>query len=126
MANGHSFLTYDYGKSALVTNSVAGTAQRVSLAPRSIAPGFKTTQAFNSETGKWCESIFGILTVPVNMVVRDDQKTAYIANSYAGNISLVNILTGEVLRSFTAGKEPDGMAVSEIDVMHTAINISKH
>lgn len=107
---------YDNGKSALLTNVLSGTAQRVAIASRQISPGFNTTNTWSATTGKPCQSFFGLLKVPVNMLVRDDQQTAFIANSYAGNITLVDIKAGRVLNTFQAGKEPDGMAISALDL----------
>lgn len=50
--------------------------------------------------------------MPLGILVRDDQQTAFVANAFAGNISLINLITGDIIKSFEALIEPDGIGLS--------------
>ena len=102
---------FDHGASAVMTNSVGGTFQTLDVESGAILKTVKTTNSFSFESGSTLGGLFGILSVPITVLVRDDQETAYISNSFAGNITLVNLKTGEILKTFAASKEPDGMAL---------------
>lgn len=99
--------TFDKGKFALVTNTLGGNAQVIDLATFMITKSITTT------------STKSLLPVPINIAVRDDQSTAFITNSFAADIALVDLVKGEVIKSFTAGYMPDGVALSKITATDT-------
>jgi YVTN family beta-propeller protein len=101
---------FNNGKSAVVTNSVSGTAQTIDLATMSISKTFKTSLGRSKKYGK---IIGDLLPVPNCIVVNHDQKTAYISNIFAGNVSLIDLEKGSIISSFEAAEGPDGVAVSE-------------
>lgn len=107
---------FDNDTHAVVANTLQGTAETVDLSRGETDGTFVTTHTYSSATGKFFQSIFGLLKVPITIVVRPDQRTAYVANSFAGNISLVDLQDHTVLDTFAAGKEPDGMARSPLAV----------
>ena len=59
---------------------------------------------------------FGDSSVPIGVVVDDSGNLAYVAHANADVITEVNTETGEVIRMLRAGKEPDGMGFSVVDV----------
>jgi YVTN family beta-propeller protein len=59
---------------------------------------------------------FGDSSVPIGVVVDDSGNRAYVAHANADVITEVDTTTGEVIRMLRAGKEPDGMGFSVVDV----------
>lgn len=90
---------FDNGRSAIVINTVSGSAQVIDIASLTISKTFNTSQS-------------SPFPVPINISVRNDQKTAYITNFFAGNIILVSLDEGKILNTFKASLMPDGVAVS--------------
>ena len=52
--------------------------------------------------------------VPIGIVVTPDGKRAFVANTTADIITVLDLEAWKVVDRFTAGKEPDGMAVAKI------------
>jgi DNA-binding beta-propeller fold protein YncE len=99
------------GNSAIVTNSTGGTAQMINLSTFTIDPSFKTTTSVSTTNGLPGANV---LPVPISIAVREDQTTAFITNNFAGNITLVDMKSGAILRTLEAKKQPDGLAISKI------------
>jgi len=59
---------------------------------------------------------FGDSSVPIGIVVASDGKRAFVAHANADKITENEIPSGKRLRLLTAGKEPDGMAYSPLEV----------
>jgi len=53
---------------------------------------------------------FGKSPVPIGIVVPPSGKVAYVANSGADRIAVVDLEKGRVVKTIPAGKEPDGIA----------------
>jgi YVTN family beta-propeller protein len=53
---------------------------------------------------------FGDSPVPVGILVHPDGKLAYVANTNADVISVIDLQTMMLVDRLVAGKEPDGMA----------------
>ena len=100
---------FDNGNFAAVTNSVSGTVQTIDLNTLKITNTFSTSVFRSSRT--WLGSI---LPVPITIIVRNDQETAYISNYFADIISLIDLKSGKILKTFEAGRGPDGMAIINI------------
>lgn len=98
---------FNQGQAALVTNTISGNAQVIDIASLSINKKFNTTLSKSP------------LPVPINIAVQEDQKSAYVTNSFACDITLVDLIKGEVLKTFNAGYMPDGVAISQV----TTVNI---
>lgn len=99
------------GEEAVVINTVAGTAQIIDMASLSIIKTFDTTPLPHP-----------ILPVPINAVIRNDQSSAYITNSFANNIVLINLKNGEILNTISASLMPDGLALSPLSILPETIN----
>jgi YVTN family beta-propeller protein len=59
---------------------------------------------------------FGDSSVPIGIEIAPDGKRAYIAHANADQISIVDLAEGKRVGFLTAGKEPDGMGMSPLDV----------
>jgi YVTN family beta-propeller protein len=59
---------------------------------------------------------FGNSSVPVGIEIAPDGKRAYVAHVNADEISIVDLGEWKKVGSLTAGKEPDGMGISALDV----------
>ncbi|MFQ5749446.1 MAG: YncE family protein, partial [Planctomycetota bacterium] len=53
---------------------------------------------------------FGKSPVPIGIAVPPSGKVAYVANSGADRIAVVDLEQGRVVKTIPAGKEPDGIA----------------
>jgi DNA-binding beta-propeller fold protein YncE len=59
---------------------------------------------------------FGSSSVPIGVVVSADGALAYVAHANADAITEVDLAAKKVVRTLRAGREPDGMAWSAVDV----------
>jgi YVTN family beta-propeller protein len=59
---------------------------------------------------------FGQSSVPIGIVVEPDGRRAYVAHANADEISILDLERWEAVGSLRAGKEPDGMAYSTLQV----------
>ena len=59
---------------------------------------------------------FGDSSVPIGVVVDGKGEHAYVAHANADVITEVDLSNGEIVRMLRAGREPDGMGYSAVDV----------
>lgn len=59
---------------------------------------------------------FGDSSVPIGVIVDDSGKRAFVAHANADVITEIDLTTGDIVRSLHAGKEPDGMGFSPLEV----------
>lgn len=59
---------------------------------------------------------FGDSSVPIGVIVDDTGNRAFVAHANADVITEIDLTTGDIVRSLHAGKEPDGMGFSPLDV----------
>jgi YVTN family beta-propeller protein len=59
---------------------------------------------------------FGNSSVPIGIEIAPDGQRAYVAHANADQISIVDLKEGKKIGFLTAGKEPDGMGMSALDV----------
>lgn len=52
--------------------------------------------------------------VPVGILVHPDNKYAYVANTNADIITIIDLENLEITARLTAGKEPDGLGFSSL------------
>ena len=58
---------------------------------------------------------FGDSPVPVGIVIPPDGKHAYVANTNADIITVIDLESWKITARFTAGKEPDGLAYTPLN-----------
>jgi len=59
---------------------------------------------------------FGQSPVPVGILVTPDGREAYVANTNADMITMIDLETWTIGRRLTAGREPDGIAYSPLEL----------
>lgn len=59
---------------------------------------------------------FGDSSVPIGVIVDGDGKTAWVAHANADVITEIDLASGAITRMLRAGREPDGMGFSPLDV----------
>jgi DNA-binding beta-propeller fold protein YncE len=59
---------------------------------------------------------FGESSVPIGVIVDDSGTRAFVAHANADVITEIDLATGDIVRSLRAGKEPDGMGFSPLEV----------
>ena len=57
-----------------------------------------------------------VAAVPLGILIPPDGKHAYIANTQADVVAVIDLESLEVVGSIVAGREPDGMAWSKLDL----------
>jgi DNA-binding beta-propeller fold protein YncE len=60
---------------------------------------------------------FGDSSVPIGVIVDGAGERAWVAHANADVITEIDLATGEILRMLRAGREPDGMGFSPLDVV---------
>jgi YVTN family beta-propeller protein len=66
--------------------------------------------------GRLFSDRFGTSSVPIGIQIVDPERRAYIAHANADDISIVDLETWQVVGTLSAGREPDGMGWSPVEV----------
>ncbi|HEX7180637.1 MAG TPA: beta-propeller fold lactonase family protein [Thermoanaerobaculia bacterium] len=106
------------GKRVLVSNARSGDLSVFSVAERKLERRVSLDSAAMGK-GKGQEGrLLGELggSVPIGIEIAPDGKRAYVAHANADQISIVDLESWKKVGSLTAGKEPDGMGYSKLDV----------
>ena len=102
------------GKYVLISNAQSGDISVFE------ALGKKPVQKISMEvTAKEKEASrlfqdFGESPVPVGILILPDSKTAFVANTNADIITVIDLDSLQVVKRLTAGKEPDGLGYSPL------------
>jgi len=107
------------GKYVLVSNARSGdvaifdAAQRKEI--RRVPMKLKAVEGSN--TGQRIFGAqFGQSPVPVGILVAPNLSHAFVANTNADIVTMINLKTWEITERLTAGKEPDGLGYSRVKV----------
>ncbi len=103
------------GKRVLVSNAKSGDLSVFSTADRTLERRVSLELAAKETEGRLM-SDFGNSSVPIGIEIAPDGKRAYVAHANADQISIVDLESWKRAGSLTAGKEPDGMGYSRLDV----------
>lgn len=102
------------GKYALVSNARSGDVAvfdtKTKKEIRRISMEVKAKEDIKGRTFKE----FGASPTPVGILVTPDGSHAFIANTMADVVTVIDLNSWEIKYRLTAGKEPDGMAYSKI------------
>jgi len=101
------------GATALVSNAQSGDLavlntetrtiqRRISMDEEPVGEGEKAQRLFSDTFGK--------SPVPVGILIRPDGRFAYVANTNADVVSVIDLHTWTVVGRLRAGREPDGLA----------------
>ena len=104
------------GKHVLVSNARSGDVAVFDSASRKEVRRIKIPLEAAGTEGRLFSSQFGNSSVPIGIVVHPSGKKAFVANANADAISVLDLETWQVIGKLKAGKEPDGMAYSPIDL----------
>lgn len=103
------------GKHVLVSNARSGDLSVFSVADRKLERRVPLVLEGKTVTeGRLME--MGESSVPIGIEIAPDGKRAYVAHANADQISIVDLQSWKRVGSLTAGKEPDGMGYSKLDV----------
>ncbi len=104
------------GKHVLVSNARSGDVAVFDAAARKeirrIPMQVKASEASNS-SGRIFNQ-FGQSPVPVGILVAPGLDHAFVANTNADIVTVINLKTWEIVDRLTAGKEPDGLGYSRL------------
>jgi YVTN family beta-propeller protein len=103
------------GKRVLVSNAKSGDLSVFTTADRKLERRIHLALT-GTPNPERLMSGFGDSSVPIGIEIAPDGKRAYVAHANADQISIVDLETGTKVGSLTAGKEPDGMGWSGVDV----------
>ena len=104
------------GKRVLVSLAKSGDLAVFTTAGPALESRIKLEAAAASDQEGRLLAGFGNSSVPIGIEIAPDGKRAYVAHANADQISVVDLAAGKKVGSLTAGKEPDGMGMSPLDV----------
>lgn len=107
------------GKYVLVSNARSGDVAVFDVATkkeiRRIPMQIKATDA-SSSASRIFGTQFGQSPVPVGILVAPGVSHAFVANTNADIVTVIDLKTWEIVDRLTAGKEPDGLGYSPITI----------
>lgn len=105
------------GRHALVSNAKSSELVVFDVASRKALRRIKFTDAGDADQqGRLLGKAFAAGSVPVGILIPPEGPLAYVAHTNADKIAVVNYMTGAVVKTLTAGKEPDGLGWSMLVV----------
>ena len=104
------------GKHVLVSNAKSGDLSVFSTADRKLARRVTLQVASAADKEGRLMGAFGDSSVPIGILIEPDGKRAFVAHANGDAISIVDLGKWERVGALTAGKEPDGMGYSKLDV----------
>lgn len=102
------------GKRVLVSNAMSGDVSVISVGDRKVERRIAMPKDAAGGDGRLMGDMQG--PVPIGVVVEPDGKRAYVALANADRIMVLDLAQWKVTGHLTAGKEPDGMGFSPVDV----------
>lgn len=106
------------GRHVLVSNAKSGDLSVLSTADRSLVRRVPLpAQAAADKEGRLMASgPFGDSSVPIGILIEPGGKRAFVAHANGDVISIVDLAEWKRVGTLTAGKEPDGMGYSKLEV----------
>ncbi len=103
------------GKRALVSCAQSGEVAVFDVESKKQIKRIKMDLKAMDPEGRLFGDRFGDSSVPVGILIPPDGTHAYIANTQADVIAVIDLESLEVVGSIVAGREPDGMAWSKLE-----------
>jgi YVTN family beta-propeller protein len=101
-------------KSALVTNAKSGNLSIYDVNSRLLVKTIHFPKGNMDTAGKMFGDQFKNSSVPIGMAIDSIQNRAFIAHASLDEVSVLDLNNFELKGSLKAGREPDGMAVSNL------------
>lgn len=102
------------GKRVLVSNAYSGDLSVFTTADRKLERRLPLELKAKETEGRMMSE--GDSSMPIGIEIAPDGKRAYVAHANADQISIVDLESWKRIGSVTAGKEPDGMGYSKVEV----------
>lgn len=104
------------GKTVLVTNARASVLTVIDVGERKVVKRVPIQIAVGSVEDRLFGDRFGDSSVPIGIEIAPDGRRAYIAHANADKIQVLDLETWKTVTTLTAGREPDGMGYSKLEV----------
>lgn len=105
------------GHHALVSNAKSAELAVFDVASRKEQHRIRFTDSAKTDReGRMFDSSFASGSVPIGILISPEGDRAYVAHANADQISVVDFRQGNVIGKLTAGKEPDGLGWSMLEV----------
>lgn len=102
------------GKFFLVSNARSGDIKVFNAAEKTLAANISLKIELSEDSeGRYFAAEFEGSSIPIGLVVPDNE-TAYVANTNADVITVIDLKTFEVITHYKTGKQPDGIAYSKL------------
>jgi YVTN family beta-propeller protein len=104
------------GRFVLVTNAKGDSLSVFSISEMKEVGRITFTSVSKGDKGRLFSDRFGDSSVPIGIEIVDGEQRAYVAHANADDISVIDLKQGKVIGTLSAGKEPDGMGYSPLNV----------
>ncbi len=105
------------GRHALVSNARTGNVVVFDTNKRKPVHSIKMqARPVKSKEGRLFAGRMGDSPVPVGVLIPPDGKTAFVANTNADQITVIDLASWKITGTLRAGKEPDGMTYSPLQL----------
>ena len=104
------------GRYVLVTTARSGELVAFDAVRRREHYRVRMDLAATETNGRLFGATFANSSVPIGVLVTPDSKRAYVAHANADVISVVDMENWKIVGTLRAGKEPDGLGFSQMDV----------
>lgn len=102
------------GKLFLVSNARSGSIKVFDAAEKTLVANISLKIELSEDPeGRYFAAEFEGSSIPIGLVVPDNE-TAYVANTNADVVTVIDLKTFEVKTHFKTGKQPDGIAYSKL------------
>jgi len=104
------------GRWVLVTNARSGDLTVIDAEARKVARTVELNLRAKDTEGRVLGDRFGESSLPIGIEIAPDGKRAYIAHAGADLIQVLDLDSWQPVGTLTAGREPDGMGYSSVEV----------
>lgn len=104
------------GRWVLVTNARSGSLTVIDAGERKVVRTLDLDHGATDTEGKLFGDLFGDSSIPIGIEISRDGKKAWIAHAGADVVQVLDLESWKAVGVLTAGREPDGMAYSPLEV----------
>jgi DNA-binding beta-propeller fold protein YncE len=104
------------GKFILVSNAKTGALTIFNATDKTLHKTISMEVTAKEKEASRLFQDFDNSPVPVGILIPPNQKLAYVANTNADVITVIDLQKMKIVKRLTAGREPDGLGFSSIDI----------